>query len=70
MAKGISEAIEQLDYLFRNENVSAIAQGEHRGRDCIVVFLIGEDKALETILPEQVEGFEVIVRYSGEISAQ
>lgn len=66
MPEAIARALESAREWIRQEGVVAVGQGEEEGRPTIDVWV--GSPGLEGRFPEELDGFRVRVRYSGEIS--
>lgn len=49
--------------------VVGVAQGEHEGQPCVVVLVTEESAELLGSIPSTVEGYRVLVKVTGEITA-
>lgn len=65
----IVSALKEAEKLININGIAAVGQGKNNGKDCVKVFTslpIGEIKPK---LPSKIQGFDVIVEFTGPVQA-
>ena len=70
-AKTLSDVIaEHLDDIFALEDVAGIAEGTLDGRPCIKIYLVQANSRTSLELPEEIDGFPLVIEITGSFSAK
>lgn len=65
----IAAALKEAEKLMSKEGVAGIGQGKNKGKDCIKVFTSLPVEAITPPLPAKIQGFDVIVEFTGPLQA-
>ncbi len=64
-----ADTIEQyLDELFAYADVTGVAEGEHESRPCIKIYLAQDNELTRLELPEELNGYRVVVEVTGSFN--
>jgi len=70
MNSEILNAVDEATRWMQYDGVEGVAQGEKDGKTCITVFVSCPPSELATEIPATFEGFPVVFKESGLLSAQ
>lgn len=66
----IQEILKEIGHWMDVEGVEAIGQGVMNNKDCIMVFISGENEEISKAIPSEYKGYPVVIEISGIISAE
>jgi len=67
--KDISKALKEAEKLMSITGVEGVAPGKNKGRDCIRVLTSIPANEIKKQLPDKIQGFEVVIEFTGPIPA-
>jgi len=51
-------------------NVVGTAQGELNGEPSVMVMVVARTEELESMIPKEIDGFQIVISETGELNAQ
>jgi hypothetical protein len=66
----IATAVKAAEKWMTINGVTGVAQGKHRGKDCVVVLLSNPAHTLSEKIPTRLMGYDVVLQEVGDINAQ
>jgi hypothetical protein len=67
--KNIDKALKEAEKLMNIMGVEGVAAGKSKGEDCIKVLTSLPAKDIKQQLPEKIQGFDVVIEFTGPIQA-
>ena len=67
--KDIAKAMKEAEKLMDIAGVEGVGQGQKNGQDCIKVFCSFPAKEIKKQIPKKIQGYEVVIEFSGPIQA-